>query len=145
MSLLLLLVYLPMNIYWFYANLSQPLSAYSWDAVHDPASWYVTPYLPAMGVFTFDRYVPGIMAFFVFAFFGTGSEARRIYTAIAVACGLGSCFPRLLRERRPSTDSSFADQRGWMDKLSLVSMGKRYFAKFGRGSTEAATEMYVPC
>ncbi|OBT99484.1 a-factor receptor [Pseudogymnoascus verrucosus] len=86
LSLLLLLLYLPLNIYFFYINLSQPLEPYSWSAVHDPAVWAVIPYVPAKGVFTFDRYVPVAMAGFVFVFFGVGEEARRIYARVAVGC-----------------------------------------------------------
>ncbi|OBT72169.1 hypothetical protein VF21_10521 [Pseudogymnoascus sp. 05NY08] len=140
LSLLLLLLYLPLNIYWFYANLTQlPFEPYSWSAIHDPAVWEVIPFVPAMGVFTFDRYVPAAMAGFVFAFFGVGTEARRIYARIGVALGLERWFPRLGRERRPSVDG----KGGWLDKLSLVAAGKRYFAKFGssRGGSHAATEM----
>ncbi|OBT43783.1 hypothetical protein VE00_06314 [Pseudogymnoascus sp. WSF 3629] len=140
LSLLLLLIYLPINIYYFYINLSQPLEPFSWAAVHDPAVWAVIPYVPAKGVFTFDRYVPVAMAGFVFAFFGVGTEARRIYAVIFVAVGLGVCFPRLLRERRPSVDEG--GRGGWLDKLSLVAVGKRYLARFGsREGSQAATEM----
>ncbi|OBT61629.1 hypothetical protein VE03_08839 [Pseudogymnoascus sp. 23342-1-I1] len=139
LSLLLLFLYLPLNIFFFYTNVAQHREPYSWHRVHPP-SWGLVPYLPAMGIFTFDRYVPVVMAVFVFAFFGTGTEARRIYAAIGIAVGLGSCFPRLLQERRPSTDG-VGEKRGWMDKLSLVSLGKRYFAKFSSRGSEAATEM----
>ncbi|KFX92788.1 hypothetical protein V490_05181 [Pseudogymnoascus sp. VKM F-3557] len=141
MSLLLLLIYLPLNIFWFYANISQsiPLEPYSWAAAHDAATWNVIPYLPAIGVFTFDRYVPAAMALFVFAFFGTGTEARRIYAGIATACGLAKCFTRLKQERRPSKD---AGEGGWLERLSLVAVGKRYFAKLSsRGGSRDATEM----
>ncbi|OBT89330.1 hypothetical protein VE02_01402 [Pseudogymnoascus sp. 03VT05] len=138
MSLLLLFIYLPLNIYWFYVNLAQPLEPYSWSAVHEPVNWEIIPYVPAMGVFTFDRYVPAAMALFVFAFFGVGTDARRIYAAICVALGFGKCFPRLLQERRPSVDGG---KGGWLDKLSLVALGKRYFAKFGNRGSQAATEM----
>ncbi|ELR09478.1 hypothetical protein GMDG_00660 [Pseudogymnoascus destructans 20631-21] len=143
LSLLLLFIYLPLNIYWFYTNLTQlPFEPYSWSAIHDPTRWESIPYVPAMGVFTFDRYVPAAMALFVFAFFGVGTEARRIYAAMAMGLGLGKCFPRLLQERRPSVDGG--NGGGW-DKLSLVAFGKRYVAKFSssssRGGTQAATEM----
>ncbi|KFY12473.1 hypothetical protein V492_03848, partial [Pseudogymnoascus sp. VKM F-4246] len=140
MSLFLLLLYLPLNLYFFYVNLSQPLHPYSWDKEHDPETWNDILYSPAIGIFTFDRYIPPAMAVFVFVFFGMGTEARRIYTAIAVGCGLGWCFPCLLRERRPSTDGSAAGGSGWMDKLSLVSVGKRYLAKISSRGSHAATE-----
>src|SRR5690554_1930781 len=102
MSMLLLLIYLPVVSYLFYMNLSQEFSPYVWDVVHDPETWGDVLYLPAMGVFTFDQYIPGAMALFVFAFFGMGTEARRIYKSIAVACGLAHCFPQLLNDRRSS-------------------------------------------
>lgn len=139
MSLLLLLIYLPLNIYWFYANLSQPLEPYSWAAIHASSARDIV-FLPALGIFTFDRYVPVAMSLFVFAFFGVGTEARGIYAAMARGLGLGMCFPRLGRERRPSTDG----RGGWLDRLSLVAGGKRYFARFSsRGGSQGGTEMYV--
>lgn len=144
MSILLLLIYLPLNIYWFYVNVAQlPIQPFSWNSVHNPARWNIIPYVPANDAFTVNRYVPASMSFFVFAFFGIGTEARRIYASIGTALGLGTCFPRLLRERRPSTDGIPSGERGWMNKLSLVSLGKRYFAKFNNRESEAATEMYV--
>lgn len=134
LSLLLLLTYLPIQIYLFYINVNIAWVPFRWSRVHNPATWNTVIYLPAQGPYTFDRYIRGAMALFVFAFFGMGSEATNLYRATAAKLGFARCFPGLLRERRPSADSAADEEVGWLGKLSLVRLGKRYFERWSRSA-----------
>jgi hypothetical protein len=128
MSLSLVLIYTPISIWFFYINVNIPLTTYRWDEVHNSVTSNSVVYLPAQGPYTFDHYIPGAMAIFVFVFFGMGEDATNIYQAISVKCGLGYCFPSLLRERRRSREEG--KKTSWLGKLSLVMVGKKYFDKF---------------
>jgi hypothetical protein len=131
-----------MTIFFFYINVSIPWTSYSWAKVHDPATWDIIIYLPEQGILTFDRYIPAIMGMFVFLFFGMGEDATNMYRTIAVKCGLGHCFPALLRERRCSYDDDDYDHHhdsSWLGKLSLVRAGRRYLHRASANRSTTAT------
>jgi pheromone a factor receptor len=122
MSLSIVVIYTPMNIYHFYSNVNIEYYTYSWDAVHT-SNWNDILYVPVIGLRTLDRWSFIGMAYLVFIFFGTGNDALEIYRVGLVKMGFSRIFPQLKepRQRRGSSDQT------WSSRLSLISRARSYF------------------
>jgi pheromone a factor receptor len=113
LSLILLVVYLPMNGFVFFENMNHPLLSYSWSAVHGP-DWWTIYMVPTGGIVRFDRWICIISGFVIFLFFGLGKDALDMYRCWLVMIGLGRCFPSLEHPRGTQThyDSSGSSSFG---------------------------------
>ncbi|MCJ1388307.1 a-factor receptor [Xylographa bjoerkii] len=90
-------IVLPVQAYILYTNAIFPQIPYSWAAIHDPATWNEIVMVPTAGAVTFDRWIRIALGVVVFACFGTGQEAVRMYKAWLCALGLARVFPALNR------------------------------------------------
>jgi pheromone a factor receptor len=124
MSFTLLLFYAPVTVYFFYVNLNIEWLSYNWNIIHDPSVWWLIPYLPELGVRTFDCWVTIAMAIFVFAYFGMGGDAVETYRTWMLKVGLGRLFPSLKESRRQQVLSG---ERSFASQFSLISRAKQYF------------------
>lgn len=79
LSSLLVLIFLPLQTYVLYQNLSRPLLPYSWDLVHERSSWMDIIMVPQHGVVPLDRWITIILGLLLFVFFGLGSDATKMY------------------------------------------------------------------
>ena len=134
MSFTLVLLYTPVNIYFFYTNLNIEWLSYDWNIIHDPDHWWTIIYLPPQGVQTFDCYCSIAMALFVFVYFGMGGDAIDIYRKWMLKAGFGRLFPCLKHERVKNRKGS------WSSRLSLISKARSYFDS-NRKESSATTVM----
>ncbi|KAI9768481.1 MAG: a-factor receptor [Geoglossum simile] len=98
LSLILLIVYVPVNGFVFYKNMNHPMVPFSWSAIHGP-DWWTIYMVPTDGVVRFDRWFSITTGFVIFLFFGLGKDALEMYRCWLVMIGFGKCFPNL---KRPS-------------------------------------------
>ncbi len=89
MSTALIVVFTPLQFYILYANVSVPHHEYSWHDVHD--DWQINP-IPTGGLVLFDRWIRIGIGFLVFAFFGVGEDAIKMYRSWLVKLGLARIF-----------------------------------------------------
>lgn len=89
LSFLLVLIFLPFQLYVFYLNVSGPLLPYSWDLVHGPA-WMDIIMIPRHGVVPLDRWITIVLGVLLFLFFGLGSDATKMYRKFWLKLRLGS-------------------------------------------------------
>ncbi|KAL8687521.1 MAG: hypothetical protein Q9218_006330 [Villophora microphyllina] len=78
LSFALALVYLPVQLYILYRNASAPLLPYDWKLIHG-YDWMNIIMQPSYGVVPLDRWITIVLGIFVFLFFGTGSDATKMY------------------------------------------------------------------
>ncbi|KAL8813847.1 MAG: hypothetical protein Q9223_006888 [Gallowayella weberi] len=88
----LVLIFTPVQFYVFSLNLSTPLIPYSWDLVHDRHAWMDIIMLPLHGFVPVDRWISVVVGFFVFMFFGLGSDATRMYRKWWLKLRLGTGY-----------------------------------------------------
>lgn len=120
-SVILLLVYTPVTIYFLFIDVNIEWLPYSWSAIHPP-DWNNITYLPSLGPKTFDRWIPIFTAFLVFIFFGMGGDAMDLYRKALLKLGLGRIFPSLKSPRQPSN----SDDNTWASRWSIVSRARSY-------------------
>ncbi|KAL8993526.1 MAG: hypothetical protein Q9188_007308, partial [Gyalolechia gomerana] len=89
LSFLLVLIFLPFQLYEFYLNVSGPLLPYSWDLIHGP-TWMDIIMVPQHGVVPLDRWITIVLGILVFLFFGLGSDATKMYRKCWLRLGLGA-------------------------------------------------------
>lgn len=126
-SFAFLLVYMPVQSYLFYVNVDIEWYPYQWSFIHDPQTWNTVLKVPFLGIRTLDRWMLIVLAFFMFFFFGMGSDAIEIYRAWLTKLGFARFWPSLAlpRSRQGSTSSN----QSLISKLSLVTKAKKYFNK----------------
>ncbi|MCJ1248170.1 a-factor receptor [Trapelia coarctata] len=149
LAMILLVIILPVQFYILYQNTSFPLQPYSWTRVHGP-DWDSVILIPTLGAVIFDRWIRIALGFIVFACFGIGGEATKLYKSWLVAVGLGYIFPVLNRPAQslpthrvnsnPTRSSSETSRLG-----SLSTKAKLIFArKFSRSSAASSTVASSP-
>lgn len=126
LSFLLVLIFLPFQLYVFYLNVSGPLLPYSWDMVHGPA-WMDIIMIPKHGVVPLDRWITIVLGILLFLFFGLGSDATKMYRKFWLKLRLG---PDGLGLDAQSTnphaqDSSFNHENGSLTTLFFEFCRKR--------------------
>lgn len=142
LAMILLVIILPVQFYILYQNASFPLQPYSWERVHGP-EWDSIVLIPTQGAVVFDRWIRIALGFVVFACFGIGGEATKLYKSWLVAVGLGYVFPALNRPAQslPTHRVNSGPTRSSSDTSRLGSLSikaKEIFArKFSRSSTSA--------
>ncbi|KAF7897003.1 hypothetical protein EAF00_005231 [Botryotinia globosa] len=141
MSLMLLLIYFPVVIYYFYLNVSWPLHAYSWSYIHDPLYWPSIVFWrieDAPKGMQYDAWNWVALAFLIVVFWGCNSEGAEIYRTGLCKLGLAKCWPRLrmsMRERKVEKmerDSRMGMSSGsvngsWAGKFDLITRTIHYF------------------
>ena len=136
---ILLLVFLPLDIYLLAVNASYPIGAFSWDAVHDPATWNSIQLVPTYGMVWQDRWVRPVAGFTVFACFGLGNEAMALYRTWLLWVGLGTIFPGLDRTNgggssSPPSGSNTVVGSQASSRISAIKAKLRFF----RGAKDAS-------
>ncbi|KAF7949297.1 hypothetical protein EAE96_008461 [Botrytis aclada] len=141
MSLMLLVIYFPVVIYYFYLNASWPLHAYSWSYIHDPLFWPTIIFwriADAPKGMQYDAWNWVALAFLIVVFWGCNSEGMEIYRRGLCKLGLARCWPRLsmsLHERKMENmerDSRMGLSVGsvngsWAGKFDLITKTIHYF------------------
>ena len=134
-SLILIVIFLPVQLYVFYRNASFPLQPYDWDAIHGP-DWWTIIMIPTSGVVQFDRWIRIALGFTVFSCFGMGQDAVALYRSWLVSLGLGRIFARLHRQNRNSRRTLSNEGR------SFGSRARMLFSK-QLSSTVSTLSLYV--
>ncbi|TGO38867.1 hypothetical protein BHYA_0065g00010 [Botrytis hyacinthi] len=141
MSLMLLLIYFPVVIYYFYLNVSWPIHAYSWSYIHDPSYWHSIVFwriADAPKGMQYDAWNWVALAFLIVVFWGCNSEGSEIYGRGLCKLGLARFWPRLrmsMRERKVEKmerDSRMGMSSGsangsWAGKFDLITRTIHYF------------------
>ncbi|KAL9601700.1 MAG: hypothetical protein Q9219_002311 [cf. Caloplaca sp. 3 TL-2023] len=78
LSFLLVLIFLPFQLYQLYLNVSSPLLPYDWNAIHGPG-WMNIIMIPQHGSVPLDRWITVTLGILLFLFFGLGGDATRMY------------------------------------------------------------------
>ena len=105
MTLVVLLVLLPVDIYGVLFTLRTGLHPYHWSWVHD--DWDVVLRIPTQGVIVqWDHITWVIGGYLVFIFFGTSCDAREMYRGWLVSAGFSGFFPSLEQPRAKSSQQS---------------------------------------
>jgi pheromone a factor receptor len=124
-SVLIIFVNLPLAIHASYYPYKQGLVPYDWASVH--SGWVVIP-VPTYGAFPhWDSIIFVVSGFLVFAFFGTGHDAKDMYQEWSLKLGLTG---------KSSTTSSGKGSLG--TKASTTSKGSR-FSLFLSGRKKSKT------
>ncbi|KAJ2986587.1 hypothetical protein NUW58_g4955 [Xylaria curta] len=119
MCISILVVYVPVMMYFLVYNIKDTLSSYKaydyhrmhWSAT--PYPWETILFVPSWiipSVVMNQPWIPIATSFVILSFFGMTMEARQTYRQIAEYIGLGSCFRKF--KRRKDQASSSADESG---------------------------------
>lgn len=95
MSITLITVVLPIQLYLFSTALNTDLISYDWEAVHADGWSERIILVPTYGKLRFDRWIHFLMGFALFLFFGLGKDAVAMYRAWMLSIGLARLFPSL--------------------------------------------------
>ncbi|KAF2005461.1 STE3-domain-containing protein [Amniculicola lignicola CBS 123094] len=125
MSMIVIVICLPYNIWILYLNASMVDHGFSWAEVHGPLFSEIIK-VPTGGAIRLDRWGHIALGYIAFFIFGTGTDANNTYKRLLCAIGLGKIFPSLYRrhESGSSTPSSFT---AWTSSWS--SKAKHLFSK----------------
>jgi pheromone a factor receptor len=154
MSCSILLVYLPVECYFFYFNMPDPFVPYSWSRIHDPASWNLVLYFhtseePAAQFLSW----PGVsIGFLVFLWYGLNIEAIEKYIYCAVKCGFARIWPILTEPYQPRRRGSAGGSRTtWTSHFDVISKAVQYLDGARKqsqvtsmGGPESESQGYVP-
>ncbi|KAG4302693.1 hypothetical protein PCANB_001099 [Pneumocystis canis] len=109
-SSLLIMVYLPLNIYILYTNVSQIIQAkikYSWTSVH---KWNQDIVFIKNDNISFNRWLIPSNGVVIFIFFGMGSDAVIMYKEMARKLYITKCYDffrkKILKEKSENTKSN---------------------------------------
>ncbi|KAI9805152.1 MAG: hypothetical protein M1825_000986 [Sarcosagium campestre] len=125
-AVILLFLFLPVQFYILYVNVSYPHHAYDWNSLHG-ATWHDIIKVPTGGQVIFDRWIRVASGFLLFFFFGMGRDAMEMYRCWLIHLGLGRVCPSLTQ---PSTTSSSSSRLG-----SFSSQAKHLFRKVSFATT----------
>lgn len=126
----ILVVYLPVTLYYFYLNVYFPYIPYSWSRVHDPEVWnqivfIATNLAPRV---QYNGWVGIVMACFLVFLYSFGSEGKEIYKGWLVGCGLGKIFPSLLKPGElPMHRRGSSSRVSRTSRFDAVTMAIHYF------------------
>ena len=108
-SIVLIMVVFPAEVYVLYKNSVVPMEPYRWSKVHGPTWWDIV-LVPSGGTVLFDRWMQIGAGLALFLFFGLGQDAKAMYRRWLVKIGLGRCFQCLhsradIQQQSSSTSS----------------------------------------
>jgi pheromone a factor receptor len=143
MATVVLLILLPVETYILISHAIDhslgPLHPYSWSLVHD--DWNVTIFLSSKIVPVYwNRYGWIVYGYIVFAFFGLGEDARRMYADWSVYLGLGRVFPSLVGTSSSLEGKGSRSSSTWFGSVS--SKAKPLLNK--QGSKVDSTYVFPP-
>ncbi|KAL5326467.1 hypothetical protein ACEPPN_004152 [Leptodophora sp. 'Broadleaf-Isolate-01'] len=134
-SLLLIIIYLPVQTVFVFYAIPHTLVPYSWSRIHNPATWS-----PILFIHTgtqpslqWTGWAGVAMSAMMFAFFGFNDDAVDTYRGILVRCGAGRVWPRLKmsREQRRASETmvnNTMDSRGsFKSQFDIVGKAMKYF------------------
>lgn len=140
----ILVVYLPVTIYFFYLNVDYPFTTYSWSRVHDPESWSQIPFITTdiEPLLQFDGWVGIVMAGFLFMLYGMNNEGKELYRSWLLRCGFGRIFPKLYPSTElPMTNSDRLSRGSLTSRLDVVSRVARYCDRARKESQTPSSAM----
>jgi pheromone a factor receptor len=130
LTTILLIIYLPMLAYWFYANMPDPFIPYSWDRIHNPEIWNQVIYFHTND-FQEVQYWPWVpigLAFILFFWYGLAYEGIECYRRTLVFCGFAKLWPSLLVPHQPrgNNRSNLSSRHSWVAKLDIFEKTAAY-------------------
>jgi pheromone a factor receptor len=137
LSASILVVYLPITLYFLYINVDYPYTTYSWSRVHNPATWDPILFVTTATVprVQYWGWIGIVMAGIVVFLYGMSREAAEIYKGWLIKCGLSKIFPGLLRPREFPTNRRGSSSRGsWIARFDLVTRVMHYCDGVRKGS-----------
>jgi pheromone a factor receptor len=130
LSLIVLLIDLPLEIYWVYALIPK-LHAYSWTFTH--SDWNYTAKVPTHGqIPLWNHWIWVAVAYVVFAFFGLAKDARDMYRGWLEKAGIGKILPSVVGPRSIPRSGSTSS---WTSKAKLL------WGKVGFGVSTTTSSM----
>lgn len=93
-SIVLIVVVFPAELYVLYKNSVIPMEPYRWSEVHG-SRWWDIILVPSGGAVLFDRWMQIGAGLALFLLFGLGQDAKAMYRRWLVNIGLRRCFPCL--------------------------------------------------
>ena len=142
----ILVVYLPVILYYLYDDVNFQYTSYSWSRVHDPAVWsqivYVTTDLSSLP--QYNGWLEITMACFLVVLYGFSREGREIYRRGFVSCGVGKIFPSLLERRElPQHTRDISSRASLTSRFDVVTRVIQYYDGATRESQTATSDMLV--
>lgn len=92
MSITLITVVLPIQLYLFSSAIFTDLLPYDLALIHAPGWWERIILVPTYGKLQFDRWIHFLMGFALFLFFGLGKDAVTMYRGWMLSIGLAGLF-----------------------------------------------------
>lgn len=92
MSITLIAVVLPIQLYLFSTALSMKFIPYDWEKIHGPGWSQRIILVPTYGNLLYDRWFHILMGFALFLFFGLGKDAVTMYRGWMTSIGLDGLF-----------------------------------------------------
>ncbi|KAI0180195.1 pheromone A receptor-domain-containing protein [Hypoxylon sp. FL1284] len=124
MSLLILIVYMPVSIYYMAENIKGAAAAsfkpYSYDRIHhgnNPYPWDAILFVPSWklpSAVINQAWIAISTNVVIIAFYGTTRDGLDMYRRYAVALGLARCFPRLKKSGNAATNTD-GTQQSWIE------------------------------
>lgn len=111
LSIMLILVFLPLQIYTFTRNLEYGVIGYHWSWTH-PEGWGFIQIMPTFGVVFWDKWIQGGSGILLFFLFGIGDDALKMYRLWLRKCGFGKIFPAI-KSDGPIRGFSFGMVGAW--------------------------------
>lgn len=138
LSMMLILVFLPLQIYVFVRNLEFGVGGYHWSWTH-PEDWGFIQIIPTFGVVFFDRWIQGAVGILLFFLFGIGDDALKMYRRGLRRCGFGKIFTAIQSDG-PIRGLSFGMAGTWSSLESKArSMLRRRKGQEAPADTSAST------
>lgn len=95
MSIILIAVVLPIQLYLFSTAMSSKFLPYDWEEIHGPGWSQRIILVPTNGNLLFDHWLHIFMGFALFLFFGLGKDAVAMYRGWLLRIGLIGLLPSL--------------------------------------------------
>ncbi|KAG4440712.1 hypothetical protein IFR05_003806 [Cadophora sp. M221] len=144
-SLILIIIYLPVQTVFVFYAIPHTFVPYSWSRIHNPTTWS-----PILFVHTgtqqslqWTGWAGVAMSAVMFAFFGFNDDAVDTYRGLLVKCGAGWVWPslKLSREQRRASETlvnNTMDSRGsFKSQFDLVGKAMKYFDAGARKDSHA--------
>jgi pheromone a factor receptor len=95
LAIILLLIFLPLQIYVFYRNVILPKDPFNFALIHNPETWNQVITVPTFGIVIFDRWIRIALGWTVFACLCLGADAKAMYRSWLIRLHLDAIFPSL--------------------------------------------------
>lgn len=130
----LLLIYLPVTLYYLYLDIPPTFLPYSWSRIHDPEIWHaiILVHTSDYPTLQYDGWVGITVGFLICCFFGMNKKAVEMYRRWLVKCGCGKIWPSLLELNQARRGCN--SRSSWTSHFDLVSKAVHYFEGSRKGS-----------